>query len=780
MLCIYLKLALRSLKRNKYFSALNILGLSIGMAATLAIILWVQDERSWDKFQKNYEHTWQVMANRNFNGEIFTDLSIAIPGATAAEASLPQVEAAVLSSHPETHVLEVGDKLVKQRALRVGPHYFDIFEWKFLKGNKENALGNPDAIVLTASAANTLFGTTEVLDKVIRLNNQFDVRVTAVVADPPANSSQQFQFLTPYNVSPEQMQDWRNSYTTLFVKTKPGIDEQLFAQQFNEMMLRNTGDSSTKFIVHPMSKWRLYSDFENGVNAGGMIEYVRLFSIIAIVILLIACVNFMNLSTARSEKRAKEVGVRKTLGSERRHLIFQFISESVILACIALVVAIGLLYLVLPQFNSLVGKQMQLNLADPRFWLTAGIIVLITGFIAGSYPALYLSSFNPVKVLKGVFLPGKASTLPRKLLVVGQFVVSIVLVTATLVVFRQISYVKARDLGYNPNNLITVPPSEELRQKFEVIRQDLLNSGLVNSMTRSSAPLTDIWNFTPAPDYEGKPTEGNMIMAAMRVGEDYIKTTGVRIREGRGFTGGPADSSSMLLNESAIKVMGLKNPVGMVMRKGGRTFNVIGVTDDVVMGSPFRPVDPMLLMYHPGSAGFIHIRLADQVKPQEAIQVLTSVFKKHTPSVPFEYQFIDDQFNNKFITEDLVGKLANVFAGLAIFICCLGLSGLAAFTVQKRFREIGIRKVMGASVRQVLLLLSREFLLLVAVALFIAIPIAWYAMHMWLQQYVYRTNIALWQFAVAGIFILLLTLLTVCLNAMRAANMKPVLSLREK
>lgn len=778
MLATNLKLAWRNLKRNRSFSVINILGLSIGMATTIFILLWVQDERSWDKFQKNYENTWQVFANRDFNGEKFTDVAIAIPVAQSMEENLPQVEAASFTSFSETHVLKVEDKIVKQNALRVSPHYFDIFEWDFIKGDKSKALTSPDAIILTKSSAIALFGTTDILDKVVRLDNQFDVHVTAVVNDPPTNSSQQFQFITPYNVEPAQMQDWVNSYTSLFVKTKPGADESLLSGQFNELMFRNTKDSATKFLMHPMSKWRLYSDFENGVNTGGMISYVRLFSIIAIVILLIACVNFMNLSTARSEKRAKEVGIRKTLGSERRQLIFQFISESVMVALIALAAAIAMVYFLLPFFNQLVEKQMQLDLADSSLWIAAGLIVLFTGIFAGSYPALYLSGFNPVKVLKGTFLPGKASVLPRKVLVVGQFVISIVLVSATMVVFRQIQHVKARDLGYNPANLVSVPYSPEARQSFDAIKQEMLQSGLISNVTRTSAPLTDIWNFTPAPDYEGKPTEGNMVMAAMRVSDDFTKTTGIRIVEGRDFTGGPADSSSLLLNRAAVKVMGLKEPVGMAMRIRNRHFTVIGVTDDVVMASPFRPVDPMMMIYHPNSSGFIQIRLADKVKPQDAILALSGIFKKHTPSVPFEYQFIDEQFNRKFVTEDLISKLANIFAGLAIFICCLGLSGLAAFTVQKRIREIGIRKVMGASVRQVLLLLSREFLLLVAIALLIAVPIAWYAMHEWLQQYAYRTSIAIWQFAAAGVFILLLTLITVCLNAMRAARMKPAMSLR--
>ncbi len=764
--------------RNKTFSFINILGLSIGMAATLAILLWVRDERSWDKFQKNYEHTWRVLANRNFNGEIVTDPSMPIPVADALEKSFPQVDAAAFTSFDEQHVFRVGEKILKLRTLRVSASYFSIFEWEFLRGTAANALAIPDAVVLTESAAMSMFGTIEVIDKVLRLDNQFDVKVTAVIRNTASNSSQQFDIITPYNFGQEQMQDWVNSYTALYVKLQPGANSETVEKEMNKLIQARTNDANSSFIMHPMKKWRLYSDFQNGENTGGMISYVRLFTSIAIVILLIACINFMNLSTARSERRAKEVGVRKTLGSARGQLMGQFFMESILVALLAFLLSLLLLFLLLPAFNELVNKDMRLDLTEGSFWLVAGAIILFTGIFAGIYPAIYLSGFNPVRVLKGTISAGKASILPRKVLVVGQFVISIVLISATLIIFRQIQYVKARDLGYNPNNLVSVPASPESVTNFEVIRNELLKSGQIAALTRTSSPITDIWNYTPAPDYEGKSTDGNMIVTAMAVGEDFSRTTGVKILMGRDFSGVPADSAHLLLNMAAVKMMGLKNPIGMRMRHFGREFTVLGVTDDLVMGSPFHPVDPMMMRHGRNFGGFFNIRLADNASPRVALQILESTFKKYSPSQPFEYEFIDQQFGSKFATEDLISRLANIFAGLAIFICCLGLSGLTAFTVQRRVREIGIRKVLGASVNQLLLLLSREFLWLVFIALLIAVPIAWYGMHQWLQQYAYRASIEFWQFVLSGVAIMLLTLLVVSLNALRAARMKPSTSLR--
>jgi putative ABC transport system permease protein len=658
-----------------------------------------------------------------------------------------------------------------------------MFSWKFIKGNAATALPDAYSLVLTQSAAKALFGMDDPINKVVKIDNDYDCKVTAVVEDPPGNSTFQFDYINLFNYSGDvekrRMTDWQNSSWTVFIQSVPGANVQALSKTVNDTKQKNSpgGDKGSTYFAFPMSKWRLYSDFKDGKNTGGMIEYVKLFSIIAIIILLIACVNFMNLSTARSEKRAKEVGVRKTLGSGKRQLVLQFFCESIILALIAFVFSVGTVYLLLPAFNHLVDKSLTLNIAQPFFWVGALALILFTGIVAGSYPALYLSSFNPIGVLKGTFSGGKKAVLPRRVLVVAQFIISILLISATIIVYQQIQHVKQRDMGYNPNNLVMIPSTPDTRKNFSVIKQELQNTGLISSVTQTSSPITDIWWKMPSPDYEGKPAGSEIIVAGLATDIDFSKTMGIKILKGRDFSGGPADSASMLINRAAVEAMGLKDPVGMQV-KYWRTFTIIGVTDNVVMESPYKPVDPMMVFFDPGNSGSISIRLSNDAQLQKAIASIETVFKKHNPAYPFEYQFADQEFGRKFLTEDLISRITNIFAGLAIFICCIGLAGLASFTIQKRIREIGIRKVLGATVQQLLLLISKEFLKLVLIAFVIAVPLTWWFMNGWLEKYPYRVSISIWLFGAVGVMILLLTLVVVSLNTMRAATSNPVKSLR--
>lgn len=777
----YLKVAWRNLYKRKGFSIANLLGLSIGIACTLFIMLWVQNERSWDRFHANYNNIYQVFANRDFNGQIATDGSIMLPLTDAVEQNIPEIKAATFVSYPDQPVMTVGESQIKKSGLSVSKHFFQVFSWKFLKGNGESALQNPDAIILTASTAKVLFGEADPLHKTIRLNNNEVVTVVAIVEDPVNASTFQFDFLRPFKYAPEAMQDWENAYSQMFLLKNENAQVADIEKKINGITSKRSPNEHSVYFTHPMSKWRLFSDFKEGKNTGGMIAYVKLFTLIAIIILLIACVNFMNLSTAGAEKRAKEIGIRKTLGSERYQLMAQFFFESIILAFLSFLLAIGIVYALLPAFNQLVDKQLTVPISNSSFWMIAAAIILFTGTVAGSYPAFYLSSFNPVKVLKGTFKAGKAALLPRRVLVVGQFVICIVLISATIIVYRQLQHVKNRDIGYQPNNMLVMPASESVNKNYDVIKQELLQSGKITAVTRTSAPLTEIWNYTPAPDYEGKPaTATNMIVTAMRAQKDFVKTAGMKIISGQDFQGTPADTSSILLNEAAVKTMGLKQPIGMKMRYAGNEFVVTGVVGNAVMSSPYNPVEPMMIMFASRGGNFVNVRVADQSTPQQAIEVLKASYARHAPDIPFEYKFVDQEFGKKFVTEELIGKLTNIFAGLAIFICCLGLSGLVAFTTQKRIREIGIRKVLGASVQQLLLMLSTEFLWLVGIAFLIAIPAAWWALNDWLLQYEYRTSIAFWQFLLAGGVVLIITLATVCVNAIRAALTKPIQSLRSE
>jgi ABC-type antimicrobial peptide transport system permease subunit len=780
----YFKIAWRNLYRNKGFSISNVLGLTIGITCTILILLWVQDELTYNKFQKNYNDIQQVLANRNFDGKIFTDDAIVFPLAKEMEKNLPQVKNAVVSTYSESHVLSVGENKLKKNGYTVSDHYFNIFSWKFLEGDAATAISQPNTIVLTESAARSFFGNSNPIGKLISMDNQRNVTVSAIVADVPSNSTMQFDFIQPYNYDDGNIRqaqtEWRNSFSNVFIQTVPGADLGMLAKNMNALVKQHDpNDKVSTYFFQPMHKWRLYSDFKEGVNTGGMIEYVRLFSIIACIILLIACVNFMNLSTARSEKRAKEVGIRKTLGSAKSQLILQFLFESLILALIAFVFSLIIIFLLLPSFNLLVNKHLGLPLNKSFFWLWVSGIVLFTGLVAGSYPALYLSSFNPVKVLKGTFFAGKKAMTPRRILVVAQFIISILLISATAIVYQQIMHVKNRDIGYNPDNLVMIPSgTPELDKSFPVVKDEMLKTGLFEAVTRTSMPITDIWNYSPAPDWAGKPAGMNMLVAAMRTDADFAKTMGIKMIAGKDFSGSVSDTNNLLLNAAAVKAMGLKHPLGMEFTYNNRKFTLIGITSDVVMSSPFKPVDPIVIFYRPDYSNFISARVAKNVKPQVAIAAMEPIFKKHNPAIPFEYQFADLEFGKKFAAEELISKLTNIFAALAIFICCLGLAGLASFTIEKRIREIGVRKVLGASVRQLLMLISTEFLKLVMVAFVIAVPLGWWLMNNWLQHYEYRVGLSLWLFGIVGVLILLLTLLVVGANTIKAAMRNPVKSLR--
>jgi len=779
----YIKIAWRTLFRNKGFSITNLLGLTIGITCTLLIFLWVNDELAFDKFQPNYRSVYQVIANRNFNNQMFTDRNMVFPMAPALEKAYPQIKNAVVTTYQEQHTITIGNTKLKKNGYTVSAHFFNVFPWKFIKGNPATALNDAYAVVLTQSAAKTFFGDEDPINKTFKIDDDYTVKVSAVVADPPGNSTFQFDYINTFNYSSEYIKrvsdEWQNSSWNIFLQVAPGANMAQLDKDINILKKsHDQHDQVSTYFTFPMSKWHLYSDFKDGKNTGGMIEYVRLFSIIAVIILLIACINFMNLSTARSEKRAKEVGIRKTLGSAKKQLIIQFFFESMILALIALVFSIIAVLLLLPAFNTLVSKNLTLDFSQPVMWASMLVIVIFTGAIAGSYPALYLSSFSPIKVLKGTFLAGKSAVLPRRILVVAQFVISILLISATIIVYQQIQHVKNRNIGYNPNNLIMVPSTETKDKNFTAIKNDLVKSGMVDAVTRTMSPITQIWWRSGSPDWAGKPANTDIIFTGQRADVDFTKTMGIKMLEGHDFSGLPVDSSSLILNKAAVETMKLKNPVGMQMKYGRRNYTVIGVMDNVVMESPYSPVDPLMVYYDGYGSNFESIRLRQGIDPKKALPMLEATYKKYDAASLFEYQFVDQEFGKKFLAEELISKITNIFAGLAIFICCIGLAGLASFTIEKRIREIGIRKVLGATVQQLLMLISKEFLKLVLVAFVIAVPVSWWLMSNWLDKYTYHINITIWLFAAVGVLILLLTLVVVSLNTFRAAMANPVKSLR--
>jgi ABC-type antimicrobial peptide transport system permease subunit len=777
----YIKIAWRNLFRNKGFSFVNIFGLATGITCTILISLWVQNELDFDKDQKNYNDVYQVVANRNFNNQVFTDYNMAFPLGPSLEDGYPQIKNAVVVSGFGPSVLSFDGKKIKKNGLSVSSHFFDVFSFNFLKGNPQTAIRDEGSIVLTESGAKAFFGNDDPINKVLKIDNKRNAKVTAIIADLPTNSSFTFEYLEPYSAEfiKSAMPEWVNSFSYVYVQTLPGADIKTLDENINTLIKKHVPeDHVSTYFSFPMSKWHLESDFKDGINNGGMIDYVKLFSIIAIIILVIACINFMNLSTARSEKKAKEVGVRKTLGSNKKQLIFQFLSESMLITFLAFIISIATVYLLLPSFNLLVNKQLSLPVSEPIFWIASILLILFTGFVSGSYPAIYLSSFNPATVLKGTILAGKKALIPRRVLVTGQFIISILLISATIIVYQQIQYLKNRPKGYNSENLIFIPASPDLNKNFKVLKQELLKNGYVDAVTRTSSPVTESsWN-SPAPDWEGKSKNEEILVSLFTADVDFTKTIDLKIIQGKEFTGMPSDPSAMILNKTAVKAMGLKNPIGMEMRFGKSRFNVIGVVDDIITESPYKQIKPLIILYNDANPDFIHIRLNPSAPISQSIKSIEAAFTKYNPAYPFEYQFVNESYNNKFIAEELIGKLTNIFAGLAIFICCIGLAGLTAFTIEKRTKELGIRKVLGATLKNLVFLISNEFVKLVIIALVITIPITWILMNKWLKNYEYHINISMWPFIIVGITILSLTLLIVLFNTFKTSRKNPVKSLR--
>ncbi|MET0466331.1 MAG: ABC transporter permease [Chitinophagaceae bacterium] len=781
----YFKVAWRNLTRNKTFSLINVLGLSIGMACTMLIALWVYNEKNWDGYHKKYDSTYQLYSNRNFNGEVSTGPDFMYPLVGAIKSSLPEVAHAATVSFPGSTLMGNGETRINKTTLTVSPEFFDIFSFDFIRGNKE-VLNDPDAIVVTESTAKAVFGSTDILGQEMRLNNTRNAVVKAIIKDVPRNSTVQFDGLIPFNPSSPEIKaaetEWVNCSYQVFLDVKPGTNvASLEANVINLIRKRTSGDNPTtrgSVLLHPMEKWRLFEEFRGGKNTGGRIQYVNLFTWVAVVILIIACVNFMNLSTARSEKRAREVGIRKTLGSGKKQLIAQFLSESVLLALISFLLATALVYLVKPSFTQLLNMEVNIPYNEPSMWAIVAGIILLTGFVAGGYPAFYLSDFMPVKVLKGTMLQGKQAVLPRKILVTSQFIAAIVLISATLIIYQQLQHVKKRDIGYDTNNLLQVKANKDLTKNYDAFRNELQQSGVLSSVVRTSSPLTTILGYTSGIRWQGADPNTQLIIGFLFSNNDFAKTLNARMIEGRDFRDG--DSNTVIFNKEAIRLMGLQSPVGREITWAGRQRLIVGVIDNMVMTSPYEAASPMMIAYDNKWAGFTNIRLNEGKDVQKALSVIEASYKKFSPEYPFEFRFIDEEFNQKFLNEQLIGKLAIIFAGLSIFVCCLGLFGLVSFTIERRTKEIGIRKVLGASVQQVLVLMSKEFLVLVGLAFLVAIPAAWWAMNEWLKNFNYRISIGAGVFLMVGSITLIIALITVGLNASAAALRNPGKTLRSE
>ncbi len=783
----YFKIAVRNLWKNKGYSLINISGLAIGMAVATLIGLWVQYERSYDSFHANEKNIGIIMKKTFFNNEKGTQTGVMLPLYDELKANYPEVEHITRLDWGDNHSLVTGEKKISKQGHFADPDFLKMFSFPLVKGNADKVLKDPYSIVLNESLANTLFGKTDPIGKVIKIDNQYDVKVTGVLKDVPKNSSLQFDFLMPYELNiltsdfvRNAKTQWQNNFLQNIVELNDGVSMDGFSKKIARIVQQKANDKKEgTLFVHPMEKWHLYSDFKDWVNVGGLIQYVRLFSVIGLLVLIIACINFMNLSTARSEKRAKEVGIRKAIGSQRKHLIAQFLGESLFTAFIAFILSLIIVKLCLPLLNDVGFNNVTLNFSNVLLLVILFAGCIITGLLAGSYPALYLSGFTPVKVLKGTFQPGKSANLPRKILVVTQFSFSVALIIGTLVIFQQVQYAKNRPLGYNPNNLLSFSLSSDLSKNYDAMKQDLLATGYVEAVTKSSSPMTGVYNQWDDFSWEGKDPNSHPLFAAIMVDYDYDKVSQIKLKEGRFFSKQfSTDSNTVILNESAVKLMGFKNPVGKTIKFGNQSVTIISVVQNVIMQDPFKSVMPAVMLLRPYFVyqGLLRFRQGAEIR--KALAAITPVMEKYNPAYPFEYHFTDEEFNKKFEAENQVGKLSGIFAALAIFISCLGLFGLASFMAERRIKEIGVRKVLGASVSQLWLLLSKEFVLLVIISCVIASPLALYFLQSWLKKYEYHINISPLIFINAAVVAIVITLITVSFQAIKAAVANPVKSLR--
>ncbi len=788
----YFKVAWRNLIKSKGYSAINIGGLAMGMAVAMLIGLWVYDELTFDKYHKNYDRIAQVMQHANFNGKIETQVANpALMGPELRAKYGSDFKYVVQSSWTGGHLLSIGDKHISKVGNFFEPDAPDMLSLQMLKGTRKG-LKDPYSIMLSASAAESIFGKEDPINKTIKLDRSFDVKVTGVYEDLPDNTSfREIKIMMPWELwliqnpwAKQMTEPWGSNFSQTFVQVADNADMQKVSEKIKNAKLNNVSREEAKYqwvvFLQPMRKWNLYNEFRNGINTGGNIQYIRLFGIIGIFVLLLACINFMNLATARSEKRAREVGIRKAIGSLRSQLIKQFFAESYLVVLLAFVLCLILVILLLPLFNEVAGKKIIMPWSNPLFWIFSLLFILITGLVSGSYPALYLSSFQPLKVLKGTFRVGRFASIPRKVLVVTQFTVSVMLIIGTIIVYQQIQHAKNRPIGYTRNGLINLGMEPEIREHYDAIRNELKSSGAIEEMAASNSPLTQVWNTNGGFEWEGKDPNLAVDFPNNRVSYEFGKTVKWKIKSGRDFSRDFAtDSAAFIINESAAKFLGFDNPVGKVLKWNGEPFTIIGIVNDIMQESPFYPVRPTL--YHIGKYEDMYnliLKLNPQKNAKQSLTSIEKVLKKYTPAVPFDYKFVDEEFGSKFRAEERIGKLSSYFAILAVFISCLGLFGMASFVAEQRTKEIGIRKVLGASVLNLWRLLSKEFVFLVIFSCIVAAPIAWYYLDNWLTNYDYRIKINWQVFVMAAVAALAITLITVSFQAIKAAIANPVKSLR--
>jgi putative ABC transport system permease protein len=784
---IVFKRILRNFRKNKTYSLLNIFGLAIGIACTGLIFLWVENEVNYDSVNTKKDRLYMVLNNWPFAEHYSTYESTPGLMGPAMKAEIPGISNTCRLTDGGTNLLfRIGDKSVYASGSYADSSLFSMLTIPFVQGNAKNAFKQLKSMVITEKAAKKFFGSDgKVIGRTVRVDNKDDYVITGVVKNFPENTTLYFEWVAPFEIFYKQnpwLTDWDSNSILTLAELNEKASLSAVSKQLNGFIKKRVPSTIVSSILFNMNDWHLRWNFENGKQTGkGRIQYVHMFSIIAWIILFLACINFMNLATARSEKRAKEVGVKKVLGSGKNRLIVQFIGEALFMTFISVITGIMLMILVLPSFNTLAQKNLSLDLLNPVHLFALLAITIICGFVSGSYPSLYLSSFNPVYVLKGTKLKTGSAGLIRKGLVVLQFTISIVLIISTIIIFQQIQHVKSRELGYKKDNLIVTNVQGDLGKKFSVVKQDLMNTGEVTNVALTDHETIYGGNNSSGFSWKGKDPNAQIIISQRYVSPELLSTSGIKIIRGRDFNpDASTDTSNIIITETLEKMMNSLNVIGMVIHHGSESYNIIGVTSDFVYGDMYGKPDPLIFFCaaHGEDESSMYIRIKNRGNPETAISKIEGVMKKDNPSYPFDYRFVDDEFNQMFLSEMLVSKLSRVFAVLAIIISCLGLFGLAAYTAERRTKEIGIRKVLGASAASVAGLLSQEFVILMGISTLIAFPISWYVMYTWLQNYAYHITIRWWVFLVAGGAAMLIAMMTISYQAIKTGIANPVKSIR--
>jgi predicted permease len=788
MIKSYLRTAWRNLWKKSGYSFLNITGLAIGIACAALIFLWVENEVNYNNHFEKRSHVFEVYQNQKHDGGVVTFFASSGPMAAGLKADIPGIKnTARLSFNPELmQLFALGDKAINEQGYYADSSVFSILALPFAYGNPANAFDQLHSVVISESMSGKFFGKENPVGKTLKVNNKQGYTVTGVFKDIPPNSTLRFQWLAPFEIFRAQhswLVGWGSNGLHTLVEVEPSASISSINNALKGYLNTKDRRNTAECFLFPMSDWNLYNHFTNGKKDGeGKIKYVKLFSLIAWIILIIACINFMNLATARSEQRAKEVGMRKVMGAGKIKLITQFIAESLLLSFIAVLLSVLFVYLTLPFFNSLVDQQLSLDLSNPVHITGFIMIGLVTGLIAGSYPAFYLSSFNPIRVFKGLKIKSNGSAgAVRKGLVVLQFAISITLIIATVIIYQQVQHVKNRDLGYNKNNSIYLDMQGQLHAHFNSIRNELMETGVVQDAALSEYPSFGIWDNTDNFSWQGKDPKVNVLFTFENVTPQFLNTMDMQLVAGRDFYTTPkVDSNNVIINESFARLMGKEGKLGGIISTWGHPHIVTGIVKDFIFNNMYGASTPFMAFCNPEGIGngWLTIRYKQNADIASALSKTESIIKRSNPGYPFEYKFVDEEFDKLFKTETLIGKLAAVFALLAIIISCLGLFGLAAYTAERRMKEIGIRKVLGASVSGLTGLLSKDFLQLVAIACVISFPAACWIMNKWLQDYDYRTHIYWWVFAFSGLAAIIIALATISFQAIRAARANPIRSLR--